>query len=180
MHSITQKCVLQKQTEMQALTFSLFIAFCVSAFIIPDSVMFGESLCFVYTYAMLQMLQVALFTGNSCGTLILAIFATVLPILQLLKAIQNNYTIGDDNLYGELYMGKEILLYMITKNTDTKRVYTRRHVQDRLVVAVVTLWVVMDIVFFLKDINMSYRTTTDKCLYIIRFTPVFLMSVVNM
>jgi hypothetical protein len=141
--------------------------------------MFGESLCFAYTYAMVQMIEVALFRGKYIGTCILIIFAFILPTLQILKAIQNKYTIEMDHLYGELYMGKEIVLYLSTRVKSNRRIHSNRLFHDNVVSVIICVWVVLEIVFSFKDINTSYRTVSDKLLYIARFAPIFLMVVVN-
>ena len=42
----------------------LYLGFCAASFFVPDSVGFGESLCMAYAYAMVQVLEVALFKGS--------------------------------------------------------------------------------------------------------------------
>ena len=52
-------------SNMKLFVFFLYIGFCIASFVIPDSVAFGESLCFAFSYAMVQVLEVALFTSNA-------------------------------------------------------------------------------------------------------------------
>jgi hypothetical protein len=165
---------------MQILVFILFLSFCVASFIIPHSVMFGESLCFAYTYAMVQIIEVAMFEGNFIGTCILLVFALILPLSQILKGIQNQYMMEIDNIYGELYMGKEILLYWYVTSTSRRRIHFDKRSRDNMVSSIICTWILLEIVFSCQGISTSYKTIGEKFLYIARFAPAFSMVVVNM
>ena len=81
----------------------LYFGFCTASFFIPDSVGFGESLCFAYTYAMVQVLEVALFKGSRTFAIVCAFFASVMPTLQILQGLQNSYSVAADSLWGVVY-----------------------------------------------------------------------------
>jgi hypothetical protein len=171
---------MDRQNDLRIFAVCLYIGFCVSAFLIPDSVMFGESLCFAYTYAMVQVLGVALFTGGRYGVVCGAIFACVLPTAQILQALQNTYTAEIDNIYGELYMGKEILFYLNLRRSYVKKNGIDRHHADIMVSVCVFIWLLMHLMFWFIEPNRLYKTAQDKIFCIISLSPSFWMALINM
>jgi hypothetical protein len=170
---------IKPQYDMKIFALFLYLGFCIASFFIPDSVGFGESLCFSYTYAMVQVLEVALFTGRAPFVVVGVVFACVLPTMQILQGLQNSYTIAVDNIYGELYMGKEIILYMLQRNRHSNRANFNRQRQDSIITFFVCIWVIMDLVFWVSDNNAAYKTFFQKSMYIGRFSPVYWMAIIN-
>jgi hypothetical protein len=165
-------------SNMKLFVFFLYIGFCIASFAIPDSVAFGESLCFAYSYAMVQVLEVALFTGNAKFLVIGIVFASVLPTLQILQGLQNSYTTLIDNIYAELYMSKEIILYMLQRNRHSNGAIDRQG-HDSIVTLFVYIWILMDLIFWTLETNAAYKTFLQKSIYIARFSPVYWMAVIN-
>ena len=170
----------ENRNTNQIFALFLYFGFCTASFFIPDSVGFGESLCFAYTYAMVQVLEVALFKGSRTFAIIGVLFASVMPTLQILQGLQNSYSVAADNVYGELYMGKEILLYVMqTKHQIDKR-STDKCRRDSIVSFLVFTWVLFDLIFWFSDTVSAYKTVLEKCMYIARFSPVFWLTIVNL
>jgi hypothetical protein len=165
--------------NMQKFAFFLYGGFCIASFFIPDSVGFGESLSFAYTYAMVQVLEVGLFTGSTHFVVIGIVFASVLPTLQILQGLQNSYTVNIDNIYGELYMAKEIILYSIKRNSYTHRSNLEKSTKDSIASWLVCVWAILDLVFWFTDTNAAYKTMIQKSMYIARFSPVFGLAILN-
>jgi len=147
---------------------------------IPDSVLFGESLCFAYTYAMVQVLGVALFTGDRYGLVVGAIFACILPTAQILQGLQNTHTAWIENIYRELYMGRELLFYLRMRNIQIKKFGVDRQGQDILVSLFVFTWLMFDMLFWFIEPNRLYKTTPEKMLFIVYLSPPFWMALINM
>jgi hypothetical protein len=158
----------------------LYFGFCTASFFIPDSVGFGESLCFAYTYAMVQVLEVSLFKGSLVFVSVCAFFASVMPTLQILQGLQNSYSVAVDNVYGELYMGKEIMLYVMHTKYHVNKPNTDRCRRDSIVSFLLFMWVIFDLLFWFSDTVAAYKTVFEKSMYIARFSPVFGLAMINL
>ena len=135
----------ENRNTNQIFALFLYFGFCTASFFIPDSVGFGESLCFAYTYAMVQVLEVALFKGSRTFAIVCAFFASVMPTLQILQGLQNSYSVAADNVYGELYMGKEILLYAMQTKYQIDKRSTDKGRMDSIFSFLIFMWVLFDI-----------------------------------
>ena len=170
----------ENKNTNQIFALFLYFGFCTASFFIPDSVGFGESLCFAYTYAMVQVLEVALFRGSRTFAIVGVLFASVLPTLQILQGLQNSYSTAADNVYGELYMAKEIMLYIIHGKYQPDKTIADKCRRDSIVSYLVFTWVLFDLVFWFSNTDAVYKTVLEKSMYIARFSPVFGLAIVNL
>jgi hypothetical protein len=179
-HDALNMRVMNKRFEMQLFCSALYAMFCWACFRIPDSVMYGEPLCFAYIYLMMQMIQLAMCKDVSpLGVIILATFACVAPTSQILQGLENSYSANADEIYTQICMAKELIFYMSIRHRRTN-MKLDSNTRDNLVSALTVAWIAMDVVFFVHDFNSSYKTTRSKLCYIARFTPALSMAIVNM
>ena len=139
----------------------------------------GEPLCFAYIYAMIQTLQVALCKASSFWVAVLTIFAFAIPTAQILKGLENSYSAQIDNVFTEIYMAKELTMYMASRHKQ-KKIKLELSTRDNVASLLVVMWVALDVVFSVYDFNSSYKTTTSKLLYVARFTPTLILALMNM
>ena len=172
--------VFNKRLEMQLFGFALYLVFCWACFRIPDSVMYGEPLCFAYIYLMIQMVQVALCKEISPHLIaLLAIFAFVAPTSQILQGLENSYSAHADEIYTQVCMAKELIFYIALRH-KRKKLKLDICTRDNAVCVLTGVWILMDMTFFLHDFNTSYKTMRSKLCYIVRFTPTLLIAIMNM
>jgi len=170
---------ISRQNDLKYFGVFLYIGFCASAFMIPDSVLFGESLCFAYTYAMVQVLGVARFTGGRYWFIVAVTFATIVPTLQILRGVQNLLTVAADNVCRQLYMGRELLFYLRERNPPKTICVEKLH-RDIYVSLFVFIWLLIDTLFRVFEPNALYKTTPEKMLSILHLSPPFWMALLSM
>jgi hypothetical protein len=172
--------VINKRFEMQLFGFALYVMLCWSCFRIPDSVMYGEALCFAYIYLMMQTLQVAMCKDMSPPLVFsLAVFAFAIPTSQILQGLEHSYSAHSDEIYTQVCMAKELIFYMYLRH-KRKNLKLDLGTRDTLVSVLTGVGIVVDMIFFLTDFNTSYKTTRTKLCYITRFTPTLLVAILNL
>jgi hypothetical protein len=152
----------------------IFTCFCVSAFVIPESISFGESLCFAFTFSMMQMVELGLFLRhdgwkNSCVLCMSLCSGCVLPSVQIYLVMQGEYTSPFENICGYLYMVKEILLFLLVRNS-LQKVLVRVHLM------IIVIWTVSEIIFLILSVESYSKDTLDKVIYVLRLSPLFCMA----
>jgi hypothetical protein len=154
----------------------VYIGFIVTVFVIPDHIAFGESLCFAYTYNMMQVMQLRHFKHNKYALITGVVFAFAAPTTQIFLVMVGGYNASLDKVFGELYMCKEIILYMFMRVYCcgcSDELVRRTGKVDTLVCALVGTWVLFDSNFWIHE-EMDL-----KLMRIIHFTPVFFMALLG-
>ena len=178
-HDTLTTTVFNKRFEMQLFGLALYIVFCWACFRIPDSVMYGEPLCFAYVYLMIQMMQVAMCHEASRVIVFLAAYAVVAPTSQILQGLENSYSREMDDIYTQFYMVKELVFYMALRH-KRKKLKLDLASRDFVVCTLTVMFIVMDLIFFTYDFNTTYKTTGSKICFISRFTPTLVIGIMNM
>lgn len=159
----------------------LYICFCVSCFVIPDSISLGMQLCFAYTFSMIQLIEVTgLMRGESqrsallmCVTLVTG---TVMPTMQILSVMEGWQSVTMADIFGYVYMIKEVVVQVVIKD-NTSRVPGITRVHAMLVVG---LWVFSETVFRIFGGSIvSDEGPIDKIVYIVRMSPHFYMTFIS-
>lgn len=164
-------------SEMHTVMASIFVFFMVTVFLIPDSIPFAESLCFAYTFGIIQAMEVVLMKGNTLCVTIGFVFACILPATQFLLVMGGVYSESTDHSYVEVYMLKELFMYLFHR--FHRKSISHRVVMDTTVCVLMGMWVLIDVLIWMNYLQMVETATIMKLANIVRFSPVFLMALVN-
>lgn len=156
----------------------LYICFCMSCVLIPESIAFSDSLCFAFVFSMIQMLAVALFmqgesllsSGLMCVTLF---FATVVPTLQMYLVMGGMYSKELADTYSCMYMLKELVLHLVLGYTGGGVL----HVSKIQSIVVAMGWFLSETVLYMLSLpDVDSPGDFDKLFYIARMAPFFYMA----
>jgi hypothetical protein len=161
----------------------LYIAFCVSCVIIPDSIHFGESLCFAYIFSMMQMIEVAFFIrGDNLLSLVLmcvTLFtASVMPTTQIFLVMEGGYSKETRDMYSYVYMLKEVVLHIVMRYNAVKAPCISRATYA----FIVCIWAITETVFYFSVGDNEYesdRGAFNKAVIAARLAPQFFMAFIT-
>jgi hypothetical protein len=167
-------------TYTKYVTAYLYAVFIAVVFALPAQVQFGESLCFAYIFSLLQMTTLPLFHGNFIYLAVATLSATVLPSLQIVLAIDYGYDLYGMAAFSTAYMIVQVSLYLLLRFSIIFRPRSIKQSEEGIAIASVLLWLVTGLllVFALIDPSESSETI-DKYVYMVHYTTIFVLSVVN-
>ena len=172
----------QHQTLIYVSLF-LYVTFCVSCAIIPDSIPFGQSLCFAYIFSMVQMIEVSFFIrGENVRSLMLmcvTLFtASVMPTTQIYLVMTGECSRAAMDMYSYVYMLKEVVLHMVMRDNAVKAPCISR----ATFASIICIWVITETVFFFTGDKYAYleeKGPLDKAIITARLTPQFFITFIN-
>jgi hypothetical protein len=157
----------------------LYAVFIAVVFALPVQVQFGESVCFAYTFSLLQMTTLPLFQGNRIYLVVATLSATVLPSLQMVLAIDFGYDINGMIAFSTAYMVVQVSLYLLLRFSLIFRPRSIKKSEEWITIASVLLWLVTGLVLVFALIDPSESPATiDKYVYMVHYTPIFVVSVI--
>ena len=179
--TITKPRVLRP--TMFFVVFCLYVCFCVSCGVIPDSVEFGHSLCFAYTFALTQMLQVAILMrtesiNSFCLLSITLVTGCVFPTMQMYNVMQYTYSAMQNDAFAWLYMFKEVSVCLITapKLSGSNVPYV-----SRAFMMICFSWVLIEFMIHLfVDQDMASNSVIGVLSDLLRFSPQFCIAILTL
>lgn len=167
--------------KLICVTLFLYICFCVSCSMIPDSVLFGESLCFAYIFSMMQMIEVAFFIrGENLHSLLLmcvTLFtASVMPTIQMYQVMTGGYSREIGDMCSYIYMLKEVGMYLAMRDSTVRG----QSITQISYTLIVLIWVIIETVFFFSiGDSLDYEGAIKKAVSVARLAPQFFMALIT-
>lgn len=160
----------------------MYVCFCYSCFMIPESIPLGDSLCFAYIFSMIQLIEVAgLMRGESIRSAVLMcvtlLTGTVLPTVQILLVMEGMGERGTADIFGYVFILKEVGMHLTMKD-NTTRVEGISLVHS---VVAVLCWVVSEIAFRIVGGSVVFDTrAVGDAVYIARMSPHLYMALITL
>jgi len=160
----------------------MYVCFCYSCFMIPESIHLGDSLCFAYIFSMLQLIEVAgLMRGESIRSAVLMcvtlLTGTVFPTVQILLVMNGTGERGIADVFSYVCILKEVGMQLTMKD-NTTRVQGISLVHSMLAVF---CWVVSETVFRIVGEGVVFDTrAVENVVYIARMSPHLYMTLITL
>ena len=178
----SSKSIFNQNAKLAFVNLFFYACFCVSCVLIPDSILMGHSLCFAYTFGMVQMVEVAMFLHDdnfySTISMVIALLCgSVLPTFQMYMVMMGFGLQPDtDSVFEYVYTCKTIFVYVSTRVRYTTTPFSVSST-DRVNITILALCVCIKYIFSLRDAWFDYVLVVET---VLRFSPIFFISFLSL